>query len=206
MNEGEKLTRAEQAAARREQLLDVALELFAERGYGWTSMRDLADEVGVSPGLVYHYFPSKEDLLRAVVDERSLVPEIRAVMAAADGRTVDEVLLEIVTRFQALLRRRSALLRLLLSESQTNEMVRQVWREAVATGAGLVADYLQQRVTCGELRPHRALIAARMLIPPVVFMHLQGVTDDDWLTDLVDLLLNGLRAVPQIDAEESSTP
>jgi len=204
MNDEEKLSRADQAAARREQLLDVALELFAERGYGWTSMRDLAEEAGVSPGLVYHYFPGKEDLLRAVVHERSLVPEIRAVMSTADARPVDEVMLDIVTRFRALLQRRDLLLRLLVTESQTNEMVREVWRDAVATGSALVADYLQKRVDSGELRPHQPLVAGRMLIPPVVFAHLLGVENSDWLPELVDLLLNGLRANPA--GEEKPTP
>ena len=45
--------------------------MFAERGYGAVSMRQLARELGVSTGTLYHYFPGKEALFRALVDHRS---------------------------------------------------------------------------------------------------------------------------------------
>jgi AcrR family transcriptional regulator len=42
----------------RERILEAALELFAERGYGATTMRDVAREAGASLGLAYRYFAS----------------------------------------------------------------------------------------------------------------------------------------------------
>jgi pyoverdine/dityrosine biosynthesis protein Dit1 len=47
-------------------LLHVALQLFAEKGYTATSMRDIASKAGVSPGLAYKYHPSKEALAMAL--------------------------------------------------------------------------------------------------------------------------------------------
>lgn len=47
-------------------LLNVAAELFAERGYDRTSMRDIAASAGLQPGSIYHYFSSKEDLFITV--------------------------------------------------------------------------------------------------------------------------------------------
>lgn len=53
-------------AESREKLLDAALTLFAEHGYARTSVRMIAREAGVSQGLLYNYFESKHDLLRAI--------------------------------------------------------------------------------------------------------------------------------------------
>lgn len=49
-----------------ERILESALELFAERGYGSTSVKAIAQHAGVSQGLMYNYFPSKADLLREI--------------------------------------------------------------------------------------------------------------------------------------------
>ena len=46
--------------------MDVALELFGQRGYDATSMRDIAAKLGLSPGAFYHHFPSKEAVLVAL--------------------------------------------------------------------------------------------------------------------------------------------
>lgn len=54
--------------ARRSQIVDVARRLFAQRGYRSTTTRDLARAAGISDALLYRYFESKEELLRAVVD------------------------------------------------------------------------------------------------------------------------------------------
>jgi AcrR family transcriptional regulator len=51
----------------RQALLDAALELFAEKGYFGTSLRDIARHVGVRESALYNYFPSKESLFEAVV-------------------------------------------------------------------------------------------------------------------------------------------
>lgn len=50
----------------RERVTTSALELFAERGYGSTSVKAIAQHAGVSQGLMYNYFPSKEVLLREI--------------------------------------------------------------------------------------------------------------------------------------------
>lgn len=51
----------------REKILSAALKLFAEKGYETTSVDDVVKRAKVSKGSAYHYFPSKEALLRAVV-------------------------------------------------------------------------------------------------------------------------------------------
>jgi AcrR family transcriptional regulator len=51
----------------REQILESASRLFYDRGYGATSIRDIAEAVGVSSSTMYHHFTSKQDVLHAVV-------------------------------------------------------------------------------------------------------------------------------------------
>ena len=57
-------------AARREQILDAAVELFAQRGYRGTGLLELADRVGMTHAGILHHFGTKEDLLRAVMARR----------------------------------------------------------------------------------------------------------------------------------------
>jgi TetR/AcrR family transcriptional regulator, fatty acid metabolism regulator protein len=54
------------AGDRRERLLRAAVRVFAERGYHRARVGDIAEEAGVAHGLLYHYFPSKEDVLRTI--------------------------------------------------------------------------------------------------------------------------------------------
>ncbi|HTX01804.1 MAG TPA: helix-turn-helix domain-containing protein [Acidimicrobiales bacterium] len=50
----------------RERILDVALELFSERGYDQTSLREVADELGFTKAALYYHFEKKEDILLAL--------------------------------------------------------------------------------------------------------------------------------------------
>ncbi|MBN3035596.1 MAG: TetR/AcrR family transcriptional regulator [Bacteroidales bacterium] len=52
---------------RKHQIMHVALELFAEKGYSTTSINAIASRAGISKGLMYNYFSSKEALLREIV-------------------------------------------------------------------------------------------------------------------------------------------
>ncbi len=58
---------AEMRSRSEEKILDAALELFATKGYTSTSISQIAQKAGISKGLIYNYFDSKKDLLRAIV-------------------------------------------------------------------------------------------------------------------------------------------
>lgn len=53
----------------RQKTLDAALRLFAERSFHGTSMRDIASAVGVRESALYHYFPSKDSVFQALLDD-----------------------------------------------------------------------------------------------------------------------------------------
>jgi AcrR family transcriptional regulator len=57
------------AAARREQLLNVALEVFARQGFHGTAMNDVAEAAGVTKPVLYQHFQSKRQLYLALLDE-----------------------------------------------------------------------------------------------------------------------------------------
>jgi AcrR family transcriptional regulator len=75
------------ADARRRQLFDVALSLFAEHGYAATTMDDIAEAAGVTKPLVYQHFDSKRALYLELMDvfSRELVAQIVKATAAAEG-------------------------------------------------------------------------------------------------------------------------
>lgn len=60
-----------QGAAARDRLYATAMRLIAQRGYEATTLRDIANEAGVSVGLLYRYFPSKQAVIIALYDELS---------------------------------------------------------------------------------------------------------------------------------------
>jgi len=60
-----------QGAAARDRLYATAIQLIADRGYQATTLRDVAREAGVSVGLLYRYFPSKQAVVIALYDELS---------------------------------------------------------------------------------------------------------------------------------------
>jgi AcrR family transcriptional regulator len=81
------------APARREQLLDVALQVFARSGYHDTSMNDVAEAAGVTKPVLYQHFESKRDLFQALLDAvgaRMLGAITTGTSGATDGRTLTE--------------------------------------------------------------------------------------------------------------------
>src|SRR5215467_885410 len=50
-------------------LCALALQLFAEQGYEKTSLREIAERLGVTKAALYYYFKSKEDIVRSLVED-----------------------------------------------------------------------------------------------------------------------------------------
>jgi AcrR family transcriptional regulator len=76
----------------RHRILQIALTLMSERGVDGTSMRDLASAAGLNVASLYHYFPSKRELLEAVLVERGFLP-VRAALPKTEGDLTDETAL-----------------------------------------------------------------------------------------------------------------
>ena len=81
--------------ARRARILQDAMTLFARDGYADTSMREIAERVGVSKSTLFHHYATKDELLLAVLEARDIEIGVRA-NAASSGAAVD-VLRELPT-------------------------------------------------------------------------------------------------------------
>jgi TetR/AcrR family fatty acid metabolism transcriptional regulator len=96
---------------KRRLLLDAAVRVFARKGYHASRVGDIAEEAGVAYGLLYHYFASKEEVLRSVFRDtwRALIETIKSVEQAGDAprdqlRKVAEILLRSWSRDPDLVR------------------------------------------------------------------------------------------------------
>lgn len=82
---------------RKQELLHTAMRLFIERGFSATSMRDIAREANVTPGLAYHYFDNKQQLFSEAL-------EAYAARCTADGiRVLDDPALPLMQKVDMLL-------------------------------------------------------------------------------------------------------
>jgi AcrR family transcriptional regulator len=84
-------------SARRRQLLDVATRLFYERGYGRTTLQDIADEMGFTKAAIYYYSKNKEELLLDIYEEIVLPATERAREIAAGPESGADRFTELIT-------------------------------------------------------------------------------------------------------------
>lgn len=91
----------------RQRVLDAALHLFGERGYGGTALRAIADELGFTKALVYYYFRAKGDLLDALAEP--FLARLGAILThppntseLADCRTVLDAYLATLADFRVM--------------------------------------------------------------------------------------------------------
>ncbi len=74
-----------EAEERRNEILDVAERLFAEKGFDHTSTNDILQEIGIARGTLYYHFKSKEDILDAMIDRMTEQLLAKASAIAANG-------------------------------------------------------------------------------------------------------------------------
>jgi AcrR family transcriptional regulator len=186
--------RRAQAQLRRDQLVEAALAVFAEHGFEHTTIRQLAERAGVAQGLLYHYFRSKDDLLRAALERQYFMPELQRITSPDRDRPAAHVLLEVAAGFQRMLEQRRELVQVMLQQSATNAAVAERLERGRNAGEHLLAEYLSSRVAAGELRPHDSRAIARLLLYTLVMAHLSGTASDAFRATIVDTVLHGIAS------------
>jgi AcrR family transcriptional regulator len=120
-------------AAARDRILDAAEDLIAEAGYDATPTARIAERAGVAKGLVFYYFPRKDDVLKALFAERLPSHPLCSVGAVAVAGDVRGSLLRLAGRLDLAGRRSRVLRAILFREAGTHTEVRQ-HLEALHTG------------------------------------------------------------------------
>lgn len=78
---------------RRKEILDAAMRLFYEKGFSHTSITDIAQSIGISQGLCYRYFKSKDEMFESAVNEYASLISSRIIpVLKDDNRTLKEIL------------------------------------------------------------------------------------------------------------------
>ena len=96
----------------RSRLRQLALQLFAEQGYEQTSLREIAERLGVTKAALYYYFKSKEDIVRSLVED--YMAQIDDLIAWAKDQPRDAAIrAEIVSRYLDIVANGTAVFRLL---------------------------------------------------------------------------------------------
>ncbi|OEV01785.1 MULTISPECIES: TetR/AcrR family transcriptional regulator [Streptomyces] len=96
----------------RQRIQDIALELFAERGYEKTSLREIAEQLGVTKAALYYHFRTKEDLVTSLFEDLVLGPADEVIVwAEARQPTTLETKLEILNRYSACISKATPLVR-----------------------------------------------------------------------------------------------
>lgn len=147
----------------REHILDVALQLMSEHGSAAVSMRQLAQACGVQVAAIYHYFPSKEDLLAKVVEERRYTSRSFDLPEGLEQAPVAERLLAVFELFWNGALDEEPVLRLLLGEAirgqavalPMGETLLQVFHDGVVTAIkGLIPEIDEPEVAAQAVVAH----------------------------------------------------
>ncbi|HEX9107307.1 MAG TPA: TetR/AcrR family transcriptional regulator, partial [Longimicrobiales bacterium] len=197
--------------ARPGEILTAALEQFVEHGFAATKMEDIARRAGVTKGTVYLYYPSKEELFRAAVEE-TIVPSL-----SLGEQLLEEKSTSAAQLFRALIATwwdfmsappLSGIPKLIVAEAANFPAVASFFAEKVQLrGRRLFERVLERGVQAGEFRAELDVsMAARVALAPVVWslvhrhsLHVcerGGVDLDAFLEVHIDIFLRGIAAEP----------
>ena len=192
---------------RRQQIIDGALEAFSAKGFDGASNKDIAEAAKLgSPGLIYHYFKDKVDLLHQVILERMPVVQLMDNAQQLMELPPDEALpqlagraLEVYSKWPVM-----AIMKVALSESLRNRRVAQMVDQTIpGRGLGMLATYMQRQMDAGRLRRMDPHIAARAFVGPMIAYAVtrfvfeqpeaQAIPPQEMAKHMVEIFLRGMR-------------
>jgi AcrR family transcriptional regulator len=193
--------------ANRDQILDAAAKVFAEKGYSGTRMDDVVAEAHLSKGTVYWHYKSKDGLLNAVM-RRFLSMELRRLDdVTAGGESMADGLTAFVRHAMATLRRMGPLMALMLelyAIALRKEWAKKILREYYAEFRVVLCRIVQEGIERGEFRrvdPEDTAIALTGLFEGIILIWVidgKVVDLERHANTALHLLLDGLRRQPPV--------
>lgn len=198
--------------ARPRELLAAALDLFVEKGFAATRVEEVARRAGVSKGTLFLYFPSKEDLFKAVVRENlsGRFVQWNDEFDQFAGSSRDMLRYCVFNWWERIgSTKASGIPKLMMSEAQNfPELARFYQTEVIQPGTTLIARILQRGVTSGEFRPMDLTYGVYLVLAPMLFLAMwrhslgtcctndQQLDPQKYLAAQLDMLLHGFSAQP----------
>ncbi len=196
--------------ARPQELLDAALQLFVEKGFAATRSEEVAARAGVAKGTLYLYYPSKEDLLKAVVRENlsALIAEGATIAGSFEG-TTQELLVLLMKTWWARVGNTpaSGIFKIIITEmGNFPDFARFYVQEVIEPGQDLFTRVLERGIASGELRQVDVFETVHVLIFPMLMMclhrHSLGacaampsmLEPESFIETHVDVVVHGLLA------------
>jgi AcrR family transcriptional regulator len=160
--------------ARPGELLDAALDLFVEKGFAATRAEEVAARAGVSKGTLFLYFPSKEELFKAVVRENisGRFAEWNEEFETFQGSAADMVRYCMKVWWERIgATRASGITKLMMSEARNfPELAAFYQQEVIRPGTQLIRRILQRGVDSGEFRPIDVELSTFSIVAPMLFL------------------------------------
>ncbi len=190
---------------RPQEITDAAFAAFAEKGYSATRVEEVAKRAGISKGLMYLYFKTKEELFKAVV--KSVV--IRRVDALIEAVETTELSSEDFIRgpLSEFMKQVPAspvaiVIRLLISEGPRHpDLVKYYYDNVVAKGLAAISGFIQRGIERGEFRdsaiteqPHLFLAPVMLSIIWRILFSDQQLDTDKLIDTQIELLLTQIKA------------
>ncbi len=191
---------------RREQIIDAAMRVFAQKGFAKATNKDIALEAGITAGLIYHYFKSKEDLLKVVIEERSPLQLLTSLPAQAFALPPEQFFRFLLIRVLNIVEEEKfvSLLRVVVSEALhgSNEYVIQIAPMVLQRALGFIERYLDAQIASGAIRQVDSILAAQVLLGSMIGFVLRRqvlrdtlalqYTHEEIVEAIVDTTLKGL--------------
>ena len=179
-------------------ILEAAYELFAEKGYRGSSMREIAERSGIKAGSIYNHFKNKEEIFEAVFIEKHPLFRILSLLDEVEGQTAEELLSNAIDRLNKEIGSDPRLLNIFFVELV--EMDGKHITDAMETNFPPDSKFMKQIFTMkNEFREIREPLIIRTLIGSVfaniIFNWFIGGTNSRrWgsQSELADVLLRGI--------------
>lgn len=160
---------------RKEQILDAAMRVFAQKGFTRATNKDIAREAGITPGLIYYYFESKEAVFKEIVEQRSPLQLMGSVSEEMLAMPPEIFLRYIVQRILGIVETEQfiGMIRVLLPEVVHD--MHTADSQIVQTAQGVfqrigvfLSKYLEAKIASGELEHFDVQPTAQLLISSVI--------------------------------------